>query len=129
MRKGIIYMLMFIFLLFIAENKSYVDLQPSFGIHNLNVPVSKLVKKFQHNSSLEKSNSQHGDNSSISNEEPKTDDLKMTNHYFAIAIFSLFSLGYIFKLLYLKRKKPFFVNTEKRLPFTKTFLFLETIRL
>jgi hypothetical protein len=44
MKKAIVYILMFIFLLFTAENKQTLDFQQDFGIQNVSLHLFPLQK-------------------------------------------------------------------------------------
>ncbi|MGV4413111.1 hypothetical protein [Chryseobacterium sp. T1] len=129
MRKGIVYILMSIFLLFIAESKNYAYFQHTFGSHSSNSLTSKLAKKHYNTLSLEKSSSQHHDDSLDFPEELKTEALQYSNILQAVTLVSLLGLGYILNLLYLKRKKRFFIDITNISPSTRTFILFQSIRI
>lgn len=129
MRKGIIYILMSIFLLFIAESKNYVDFQHNFGSQLSNSLTSKLAKKHYNTLSLEKSTSKHNDDSVDFPEELKTDFFQYSNLLQTMTIVNLFALGYVFNLLYLKRKKYFFTDIPTIHYTSKTFIRFQSIRI
>lgn len=125
MRTGIIYILMSIFLLFIAESKNYVDFQHNFGGHSSNTLTSKLAKKHYNNLSLEKSTSKHNDDSLDFPEEVKTISFQFSIFNQILTV----GLGYIIHLFYLKRKKRFFVYIANIFHNTRTFILFQSIRI
>lgn len=129
MKQGIIYILMSIFLLFIAESKNYVDFQYGFGNQSSNYQISKLAKKHYDTFSLDKSFSQHYDNSLNVPEELKTNAFQYSNLLQGIAVISLLGLGYIFNLIFLKRKNHFFTDVIRFSLSTRTFILFQSIRI
>ncbi len=122
-------MFMFIFLLFTVENGQRIDFSQTFGLTSSYSQSSNSTTHLAHTLSLKKSNPKHNTLGTDLIEESKTDDISIARDLVATMTFIGFTFFFLIKLLFLKRKKLFFVNTEKHNPSTKTFLLLETIRL
>ncbi|WP_374442656.1 hypothetical protein [Epilithonimonas sp.] len=126
MRKGLIYLLMTVFLLFIAENKQSLDFQQDFGNQNFSLHLFSFAKKHRLNHSLEKNSFQQINDSLDSPEENSQIDLNF-NHLNAFTLFAI-GFGYILNHI-LQRRKLFFYNSAIiRLP-ARRFILLRNIRI
>lgn len=128
MRQGTIYILMCVFLLFIVENKNHINLPSDFSNQTLNSLTSKLTKKHDRSLSLEKYRTQYENSSVDVLEELPLDDFQQINNLIATLAVSIFSLGYILNLLYLKRKRHFFIDIINSSQSVRLFIFLRSIR-
>jgi len=125
MKKGILYLLMCIFLLFTAENKQSLDFQPDFGSQNISFQLFSFAKKHHRNHSLEKTSLQQINDSLDS---PEEFDLSLSNAFNAIAVLTVFGLGY-FLHLYFRRTKQLFHEPETIIYSIKRFILLRSIRI
>ena len=69
MKNAIVYILMFVFLLFTAENKQTLDFQQDFGTQNISLHLLSFAKKHHKSHSLEKTSLQQINDSLDSPEE------------------------------------------------------------
>ena len=127
MKKGIIYLLMCIFLLFTAANKQSLDFQPDFGSQNIASQLFSFAKKHHINKSLEKASFQQA-NDSLDSPEESNLDLNLSNSLNAIAVLAVFGLGYLLHV-YFKRKKQIFHEPETIIYSVKRFILLRSIRI
>lgn len=127
MRKGIIYLLMSIFLLFIAENKQSLDFQPNFESQNISSLVFSFVKKHHSDKSLEKASFQQI-NDSLDSPEEINIDLSLSNSFNIISALAVFGLGYLLHL-YFRREKQIFHEPEIIIYSVKRFILLRAIRI
>lgn len=125
MKKAIVYILMFIFLLFTAENKQTLDFHPDFGTQNMSLHIFSFAKKHHLNHSLEKASLQQVNDSLDSPEET---DLNFSNAYGFIAIVATFGFGYLLQF-YFRRRIQAFHEPELILSPVKRFILLRTIRI
>lgn len=125
MKKAIVYILMFIFLLFTAENKQTLDFQQDFGIQNVSLHLFSFAKKHHLNHSLEKASLQQ---ISDSLDSPEESNLNFSNAYNFIAVITAFGLGYLLQL-YFKRRSKTFLKPEIIFSSVKRFILLRTIRI
>ncbi|PZU86155.1 MAG: hypothetical protein DI529_09080 [Chryseobacterium sp.] len=125
MKKAILYSLMFIFLLFTAENKQTLDFQLDFGTQNISSHLFSFAKKHHLNHSLEKASLQQVNDSLDSPEET---NLKLPVAYNFIAIVTTFGFGYLLHL-YFRRRTQTFHKSELILFPVKRFILLCTIRI
>jgi len=125
MKKGIIYLLMSIFLLFLAENKQTLDFQPDFGNQNISFHIFSFAKKHRLNHSVEKTSLQQINDSLDS---PEESDLSFPNAYNFIAIVTTFGFAY-FLHLYFRRQKQIFHEQETIIYSIKRFILLRSIRI
>lgn len=125
MRKGILYLLMSIFLLFVAENKQTLDFQQDYGNQNVFSHLHSFAKKHHLNQSLEKASFQQINDSMDS---PEENDLSFPSTYNILAIFAAFGFGYLLHL-YFRRNKQIFYRPEIIIYSVKRFILLRTIRI
>lgn len=125
MKKGIIYLLMSIFLLFIAENKQSLDLQQDLASQNISFQLFSFAKKHHLNKSLEKISFQQINDSLDSPEEI---DLGFTTALNAIAVLAVFGFG-VFLHLYFRSFKQKFHEPETIIYPIKRFILLRSIRI
>jgi len=128
MKKGIIYLLMCIFLLFTVENKQSLDFQSDFGAQNIAAsPFLSFAKKHHIDKSLEKASFQQANDSLDSPEEINL-DLTVSNSLNAIAAIAVFGLGYFLQAFFrLKTKK--FHEPETIIYSIRRFILLRSIRI
>lgn len=126
MRKGIIYLLMTVFLLFIAENKQSLDFQQDFGNQNFSLHLFSFAKKHRLNHSLEKNSFQQINDSLDSPEENSPNDIDF-NHLNALSVFAI-GFGYILNHIF-QRKKQFFFNFAILPSPVRRFILLRNIRI
>ncbi len=127
MKKGIIYLLMSIFLLFIVENKQSLDFQPDFENQNISSQLFSFAKKHHIDKSLEKNSFQQV-NDSLDFPEESDLDLSLSNSFNAIAVFAAFGLGYLLHI-YFRSKKQIFHEPETIIYSIKRFILLRSIRI
>lgn len=125
MKKGIIYLLMSIFLLFIAENKQSLDLQQDLASQNFSFQLFSFAKKHHLNKSLEKISFQQINDSLDSPEEI---DLGLSSAINAIAVLAVFGFG-CFLNLYFKRSTQKFHEPATIIYPVKRFILLRSIRI
>ena len=125
MKNVIVYILMFVFLLFTAENKQTLDFQQDFGTQNVSLQILPFAKKHHKNHSLEKTSLQQINDSLDSPEET---NLNFTDALNFVAIVATFGFGYLLHLFF-RRKKLFFNEQEIILSSVKRFILLRTIRI
>ena len=125
MRNGIIYLLMCIFLLFTVENKQSLDFQPDFGSQNISSQFFSFAKKHRSTHSLERTSLQQINDSLDS---PEEFDLGLSNAFNAIAVLTVFGLGYLLHL-YFKRSKQKFHEPETIIYSIRRFILLRSIRI
>ncbi|RKE88956.1 hypothetical protein [Epilithonimonas arachidiradicis] len=125
MRNVIVYILMFIFLLFTAENKQTLDFQPDFGNQNISLHILSFAKKHHLNHSLEKASLQQMSDSLDSPEEMTLNFSDVLNF---IAIAATFGIGYLLHL-YFRRRNLKFYEAKGIFPSVKRFILLRTIRI
>ncbi len=125
MKKPIVYILMFIFLLFTAENKQTLDFQQDFGNQNITLHLLSFAKKHHVNHSLEKASLQQINDSLDSPEET---NLNFSDAYNFIAVVTTFGFGYLLHL-YFRRRTHTFHEPEIILSSVKRFILLRTIRI
>lgn len=118
---------MSIFLLFIAENKQSLDLQPGFETQNISSHIFSFAKKHHIDKSLEKASFQQINDSLDAPEEVNL-DLNFSNSLNAIAVFAVFGLGYLLHL-YFRRTKQKFHDPETIIYSVKRFILLRSIRI
>ena len=104
MKKGIIYLLMSIFLLFIAENKQSFDFQPES--QNVSSQIFSFAKKHHIDKSLEKASFQQANDSLDSPEEVNV-DLSFSNSLNAITVLAVFGFSYLLHLYFIRTKQKF----------------------
>lgn len=125
MKKGIIYLLMSIFLLFTVENKQTLDFQQDFGSHNISFQLFSFAKKHHRNHSLEKTSLQQINDSLDS---PEEFDLGLSNAVNALAVLAVFGFGYLLHLYFRRTKKKFHAPETIIYP-VKRFILLRSIRI
>jgi len=123
MKKGIIYLLMSIFLLFIAENKQSFDSQTES--QNISSQIFSFAKKHHIDKSLEKASFQQNNDSLDSPEEI---NFNFSNSINALAVFAVVGLGYLLHL-YFSRTKQKFHEQETIIYSVKRFILLRSIRI
>lgn len=125
MKKGIIYLLMVIFLLFLAEKNQSIDFQQDVATQNISLNFLSFAKKHHLNHSLEKASFQQINDSLDSPEEL---NLNFSDSLSTIAVLAIFGLGFIF-LSFFKRQKQKFHEPETILYSVKRFILLRSIRI
>ena len=125
MKKGIVYLLISIFLLFIAENKQSLDLQQDLANPNISFQLFSFAKKHHLNKSLEKISFQQINDSLDSPEEI---DLGFSSAINAIAVLAVFGFGYFLELYY-RRTRQKFHEPETIIYSVKRFILLRSIRI
>ncbi|MDP9956407.1 hypothetical protein J2X97_002066 [Epilithonimonas hungarica] len=125
MKNAIVYILMFIFLLFTAENKQTLDFQQDFGNQDVSLHMFSFAKKHHLNHSLEKASLQQINDSL---DTPEETNLNFSNAYNFIAIVATFGFGYLLQL-YFRRRTQTFHKPELILSSVKRFILLRTIRI
>lgn len=123
MKKAILYSLMFIFLLFTAENKQTLDFHPDFGTHNISLRLLSFAKKHHLNHTLEKASLQQINDSLDS---PEESNLNFSNTLNFVAVIVTFGFGYLISL-YFRHRKQDFHEPELILSSVKRFILLRTI--
>ena len=125
MKNAIVYILMFVFLLFTAENKQTLDFQQDFGNQNISLHILSFAKKHHTNHSLEKTSLQQVNDSMDS---PEESNLNLSNAYNFIAVVTTFGFGYLLHLFF-KRQKQTFHEQETIIYSVKRFILLRSIRI
>ena len=125
MKNAIVYILMFVFLLFTAENKQTLDFQQDFGTQNVSLQILPFAKKHHKNHSLEKTSFQQINDSLDSPEESNLNFSEALNF---VAIIATFGFGYLLHLYFRRRTQAFHVP-ELILSSVKRFILLRTIRI
>lgn len=125
MKNAIVYILMFVFLLFTAENKQTLDFQQDFGNQNIASHILSVAKKHHTNHSLEKTSLQQMNDSLDS---PEESNLNLSNACNFIAIIATFGFGYLLHLVF-RHQKQTFHEREIILSSVKKFILLRSIRI
>ena len=125
MKNAIVYILMFVFLLFTAENKQTLDFQQDFGTQNISLQVLSFAKKHHKNHSLEKTSLQQINDSL---DAPEESNLNLSEALNFVAIIATFGFGYLLHLYFRQRTKTFH---EPKLIFSsvKRFILLRSIQI
>jgi len=125
MKNAIVYILMFIFLLFTAENKQTLDFQQDFGTQNVSLHLLSFAKKHHLNHTLEKTALQQINDSLDSPEEI---NLNFSDALNVVAIAATFGFGYLLHLYFRGRTQTF--HEPKLIPSSvKRFILLRSIRI
>ena len=125
MKKSIIYLLMGIFLLFVAEKNQSIDFQQDVATQNISFHFLSFAKKHHLNHSLEKASFQQ---ISDSLDSPEEMDISFANSLDAIAVLAVLGLGYLFHAFF-KRTKQKFHEPETIIYSVKRFILLRSIRI
>lgn len=124
MRKGIIYLLMSIFLLFVAENSHSFDIQTDYNNQSVLLHLFSFSKKYHLNHSAEKNVTKHIADSVDFAEET---GCSLINLYTLATAISFAGLAYIFQLTktenLIRYKHHVFIAAVKR------FILLRSIRI
>ncbi len=126
MRKGLIYLLMTVFMLFLAENRQSLDFQQDYGDQSVSLHLFSFAKKHKLHHSVEKTSVQQVNNSLDSPEENRNN--LDANTYNVIAAIAVFGLGY-FLQRYFQRKKQIFHKQDALFFHAKRFILLRSIRI
>ncbi|WP_028122740.1 hypothetical protein [Epilithonimonas tenax] len=125
MKKGIVYLLMGIFLLFTVENRQTLDFQQDFGSQNISFQFFSFAKKHHRNHALERNSLQQ---ISDSLDAPEEFDLGLSNAFSAIAVLAVFGFGYLLHW-YFRRTKQKFHEPATIIYAIKRFILLRSIRI
>ena len=125
MKKSIIYLLMGIFLLFVAEKNQSIDFQQDVATQNISFHFLSFAKKHHLNHSLEKASFQQINDSLDSPEEL---NLNFSDSLNTIAVLAVFGLGLLFQAFF-KRTKKKFHEPETIIYSVKRFILLRSIRI
>ena len=125
MKNAIVYILMFVFLLFTAENKQTLDFQQDFGNQNISLQVLSFAKKHHKNHSLEKTSYQQINDSL---DAPEESNLNFSDALNFVAIVATFGFGYLLHL-YFRQRTPTFHEPKLILSSVKRFILLRSIRI
>jgi hypothetical protein len=128
MKNAIVYILMFIFLLFTAENKQTLDFQQDYGNQNISLHFFSFAKKHRLNHSLEKNSLQQVNDSLDSPEENSLNDFNPSDAFNTISLISVFGFGYLLHTFFRRKKQNFH---EQGIIFSsvKRFILLRSIRI
>ncbi len=125
MKNAIVYILMFVFLLFTAENKQTLDFQQDFGNQNIASQILSVAKKYHKNHSLDKTSLQQINDSL---DAPEESNFNLSNAYQFVAIVTSFGFAYLFHLFF-KRVNQHFHEQKAILFSVKRFILLRSIRI
>lgn len=124
MKKGIIYILMGIFLLFVAENKLTYDVSQTLD-YAFSLPTYPSVK--HHNEHTDKV-SYHHITDFLNAPEESILEPSFSDYFTAIALFASVGFGYFLRMYYTRREKKYFAPAN--IIYTvRQFIILRSIRL
>ncbi len=125
MKKSIIYLLLGIFLLFLAEKNQSIDFQKDATTQNISLQSLSFVKKHHPNHSLEKASFQQVNDSL---DAPEELNLNFSDSLCTITAFAVFGLGFLFRALYNRQKRKFHEPETIIYP-VKRFILIRSIRI
>ena len=125
MRKGIIYLLMSVFLLFLAENNNNIDWQPYNTGQALSFQLFSFAKKHNHHRTLDKTISKHLSDGVDLVEE---NDNNLAHHFSSFVIIAILS-SVFFSLSFLRRFDISVEEPEESPNSVKKFIFLRSLRI
>lgn len=127
MRKGIIYLLMSIFLLFVAENNNHIGFQ-NFVNQTTAAYSFSLTKLHHYIQPFEKSASHFNPFSLGFPEETGVDDFSISNPFGVIILVTGVGFGYLLHLFFNRRKQHFY-RQSNTLHSVRRFILLRSIRI
>lgn len=127
MRKGVIYLLMTIFLLFLAENKQSQDFQQDFGHQNSSRFLLSFAKKHHITHSVDKTSFQQVNNAWDSPEE-NPNNLDLIKLFISVSIIAGCMISY-FKSYKYQRETQIFYNSSTNHFLTRRFILLHNLRI
>lgn len=127
MRKGLVYLLMTVFLLFVAENRQSLDFQQDYGNQNFSLHLFSFAKKHRLHQSVEKMSFQQINDSLDTPEENNQNDFDANSLNTVIAI-TVLGLGYFLHHYFQRKKQVFHESYNLHFP-SRRFILLRNIRI
>lgn len=126
MRKGLIYLIMTMFLLFLAENRQSLDFQQDYGTPGFSLHLFSAVKKHQQHSASK--TSFHQDNDALNSPEENNQNDFDGGSLTTMVVIAAIGLGFLLHHFFLRTKQIFYNSGKLFFP-AKRFILLRNIRI